>query len=139
MSGQIKRKEAVRIGSVKRDIHASERRYETEYPGLHTSTGVKALLRDYTKLCKNAYDKGDYDALVLLLDCHTAVERAKLTARQREVITLVFIEGLTQEEAGDELGTTQENVAAVIATATRRIAKIYDGWRRMGASENKQV
>jgi len=117
------------VGAVTKDLHERDRQYTTDYPGLHTSTGVKALLRDYTKLRRNAYDKGDYDALVMAIDLEAAIEAARLTEKQREVLRLVYIEGLTQEEAAGEAGIGQNTVSERITASAVKIANVYADWR----------
>lgn len=46
-----------------------------------------------------------------------------LTARQRSVIELVFIEGLTQAEAGKILGVSKHNVYAAITEVMKKLEK----------------
>jgi DNA-directed RNA polymerase specialized sigma24 family protein len=124
----VKRKERFIIGVVKRDTHEGERRLDAAYPGLHTATGVKALLRDWPRLRANAVDRGDYDAILLLADLELAMAKARLTAKQREVLRLVYYEDLTQQMAADVLGVTRENVTLMLQLAASNIAEIYERW-----------
>jgi DNA-directed RNA polymerase specialized sigma24 family protein len=125
------------LGAVSRDLHENERQYEAAYPGLDTSTGVKALLRDWTKLRLNAYDKGDYDALVLLIDLEAAMRRARLTDKQSEVLRLVYAEDLTQAKAAELLAIEQHTVSGYANNAATKIAKIYGKWARYERLQNE--
>ncbi|WP_061564913.1 hypothetical protein [Heyndrickxia coagulans] len=126
----------ITIGSVKIDIHEKERALNGRY-ALDSADGVKRLLRDYHALCERRY-KGDYAASDILLDLHTAIERAGLTNRQRLALRLVFVDDLTQTDAGIALGrltgkqSSKQTVNRLIAVATAKIARVFESWARMG-------
>lgn len=116
------------MGAGKRDIHENERRLYNEYDGLDTITGVKKLLRDWPKLRANAIDNGDYDALVLLLDLEAAMQAARLTDKQTEVLRLVYAEDLTQAKAAELLAIEQNTISDHITVTAKNIAKVYGEW-----------
>jgi DNA-directed RNA polymerase specialized sigma24 family protein len=110
-------------------MHENERRlYSETYDGLHTSDGVKKLLRDWNKLHNDAYGGSDYDALVMLLDLKTAIERATLTDKQREVLSLVYVEDMLQEDVAADMGIEQNTVSGYVNNAANKIATIYGEW-----------
>lgn len=123
--------EAVIIGSVKIDTHAKERTLEAKYHALDDPQGVKQLLGDYNALVQRQY-QGDYDAIVILVDLATAIERAGLTDRQRQALALVYEEEYTQVETADELGISKQTVNRLISVATAKVARVYEAWARMG-------
>ncbi|MED4892474.1 MULTISPECIES: hypothetical protein [Heyndrickxia] len=98
---------------------------------------MKRLLRDYHALCERRY-AGDYAASDILLDLHTAIERAGLTNRQRLALRLVFVDDLTQTDAGIALGrltgkqSSKQTVNRLIAVATAKIARVFESWARRG-------
>ncbi|MEH7521703.1 sigma factor-like helix-turn-helix DNA-binding protein [Bacillus sp. JJ1503] len=75
---------------------------------------------------------GDYDAIVILVDLATAIERAGLTDRQREALSLVYVEDLTQEKAGERMGIRREAVKRHVIVAETKIARVYESWARKG-------
>lgn len=115
------------MGSVKIDTTKGERSIDTQYAGLDSPATIKRLLRDYNALIDRQY-AGDYDAVVLLVDLETAIERAGLTARQRQALALVYIEDLTQKDVAARLNIRQPNVAAYTDRACEKIAEIYEMW-----------
>jgi len=92
---------------------------------------VKRLLRDYHALVERQYD-GDYDAVILLVDLTTAIEKAGLTERQREALTLVYFDDLSQVEAGERMGASKQTVNRLVTVATAKVARVYEVWARMG-------
>ena len=92
---------------------------------------MKRLLRDYHALVERQYD-GDYDAVILLVDLATAIELAGLTERQREALTLVYFEDLSQVEAGERMGASKQTVNRLVTVATSKVARVYEEWARMG-------
>ena len=109
------------------DKGAKERAYNAAYR-LQTAAGVKRLLADRHRIGARRF-KGDTAASDLLLDLDKAMTMARLTDRQALSIALVYGMGLTQDEAGAELGITRQAVAISIDSAAKRIARIYARWR----------
>ena len=68
----------------------------------------------------NYYDNDD------LNDILDAVERAELTERQRQVVSLVFIEDMTQKVAAIRLGIGQRSVSAHESKAVSKITEEYE-------------
>lgn len=118
------------MGVSKRDQTKVERQFDGIYR-LSTSAGVKMLLGDYHAFRARQY-LGDYDAVVVLADLAEAVRLAGLTDRQREALTLVYDEDLTQVEAGRRLGIAQKNVSEALDRAYEAIADVYYYWASHG-------
>src|SRR5699024_8980406 len=76
---------------------------------------------------------GDYDATVILIDLAEAIERARLTRRQRQALYYVYVWDLTQEKAAEYMnGVTRQNVADLLAKAEAAIAEQFEAWAWMG-------
>jgi DNA-directed RNA polymerase specialized sigma24 family protein len=125
-----RKKEAIHIGTVKRDLHEKEREFDGTYR-LNTAAGVKQLLGDYHAFQARQY-LGDYEAVVVLADLAEAVRLAGLTERQRQAVELVYGEDLTQVEAGKRLGIAQKNVSEAVDRACEAIADVYYYWSGHG-------
>ncbi len=74
---------------------------------LDTQKAVKRLLNEIPKLRQMAED-GDIDATTLMLDINRVLENAKLTERQRQVIDLRYVDGLTLADVGAALGVAPQ-------------------------------
>ena len=85
------------------------------------------MLGDYNALINRQY-AGDYDATVILVDLKKAIEMAGLTERQSEALRLVYVEDLTQEEAGKRMGVNRIVVLEHIDKALEAISDIYYYW-----------
>lgn len=119
------------MGAVKRDMHAGERRLAERY-ALDNPSGVRLLLSEYHALQERQY-QGDTDAIILLADLSTAINTAGLTDRQRQALTLVYVEDLTQAKAGEVMGgLAKQNVDNYIDNAIDKIAEIYFYWAGHG-------
>jgi hypothetical protein len=114
-------------GHVKRDLHTKERGYDSKYPALNNPSGLRILLADYHALINRKY-AGDYDAVVVLTDLAKAVEMADLTAKQLQALRLVYVDDLTQEEAGKRMGVIREAIKNYVEDAVNKIAEIYYYW-----------
>jgi DNA-directed RNA polymerase specialized sigma24 family protein len=119
------------MGSVKIDTHAKERSLEAKYPALDNSEGVRLLLGDYHALRERQY-AGDYDAVVILADLATAIERASLTNRQRQAVELVYFDDLTQVDAANRMGCSKQTVNRLTMVSLTKIARVYEKWARYG-------
>jgi RNA polymerase sigma factor (sigma-70 family) len=112
------------MGAVGIDLKSNEHKLETEYP-LETPQGVNAFLSNIHYIRSSAYDKGDYDAINMLIDFELAYSKITTTARQREAIQLVFFADLTQREAGEIMGISQQAVQQLIHAVVTKIAEQY--------------
>jgi len=74
------------------------------------------------------YEAGDYAACDILIDLETAIEKAGLTNRQRQVLRLIYEEDLTQSEAAERLMVTQEAIAKYAKATIKRITAVYRKW-----------
>ncbi|SET42157.1 Sigma-70, region 4 [Oceanobacillus limi] len=116
------------MGAVSIDIHEKERKLDETY-ALDSPEGVRLLLSDYHALVKRQYD-GDTDAIVILADLAHAIDKARLTWRQKSALHYVFIEDWTQEQTGEALGIAQKNVSTLIDRALLNIAEVFEYWAR---------
>ena len=108
-----------------------ERRLESKYPALDNPAGVRMLLCDYHALVERQY-AGDYDAVVILVDLATAIEKAALTGRQAEALRLVFEDDLSQVDTADRLGVSKQTVNRLVSVGLAKVARVYESWARKG-------
>lgn len=113
------------MGSVGIDLKTKEHRLETEYP-LETPHGVFALLSNIHHIRSSAIDKGDYDAINLLIDFEIAYSKVRLTERQKEVVKLVFMKGYTQQEAATKLGIARQTVHQIVWNVVNKVSQQYE-------------
>ena len=106
------------------DLKSNEHRLELEYP-LDTQQGVNALLSNIHYVYSSAIDNGDFDAINMIIDLEIAYSKIDITKRQREAIRLVFIADLTQREAGEIMGISQQAVQQLIQNVVQKIAEQY--------------
>jgi RNA polymerase sigma factor (sigma-70 family) len=112
------------MGAASIDLKSNEHRIETEYP-IETPQGVNALLSNIHHVRSSAIDKGDFDAINLLIDFEIAYSRINVTPRQRQAIQLVYFADLTQREAGEIMGISQQAVQQLIQSVVNKIAEQY--------------
>lgn len=118
---------AVTVGTVKIDLNTKERALDAKYHALNNPSNLRLLLADYSALVQRQY-AGDYDATVILVDLAQAIERAGLTAKQLQALRLVYVDDLTQEEAGKRMGVIREAIKNYVEDAVNKIAEIYYYW-----------
>ena len=94
---------------------------------LYKAPNVRRLLADYHALTERQF-KGDYDAVIALVDLGNAVALAGLTERQAEAIAHVYGEDLTQADAGERMGISQQAVGTTLEAALAKIQRIYGEW-----------
>ena len=92
---------------------------------LETPNGVYALLSNIHYVRSAAVDKSDFDAINLLLDLDIARNKVAASTRQSEAMDYVFEEGLTQREAADRMGISQQAVQQLVWAVINRIAEQY--------------
>jgi RNA polymerase sigma factor (sigma-70 family) len=120
------------MGATNHDKAAQHRRLEQRYgAALDNRESVRLLLSDYHALDSRRF-KGDYAASDLLIDLHTAIERAGLTDRQREVLDYIYFRQYNQTETARELGIKQTHVSRHLAVAESKIARVFEAWARAG-------
>lgn len=112
------------MGSASIDLKSNEHRLENEYP-LETPKGVNAFLSNIHHIRSSAVDKGDYDAINMLIDFELAYSRIDITSRQREAVQYVFFADLTQREAGEIMGISQQAVQQLVQSVVLKIAEQY--------------
>ena len=109
------------MGGGKIDLRSKSKRLEDTYP-IDTAKGVHALLSHIHRVREGRFIRGDYDASILLIDFEQSLEEAKLTARQKQIIELVFELDLRQEDVANVLGITQQAISDHVRTLVRKIA-----------------
>jgi DNA-directed RNA polymerase specialized sigma24 family protein len=120
------------MGATNHDKTAGHRRLEQRYgAALDNRESVRLLLSDYHALDSRRF-KGDYAACDVLIDLHTAIERAGLTNRQREVLDYIYFRQYNQTETARELGIKQTHVSRHLAVAESKIARVFEAWARAG-------
>ncbi|ACV62732.1 putative RNA polymerase, sigma 28 subunit, FliA/WhiG subfamily [Desulfofarcimen acetoxidans DSM 771] len=111
------------MGGGKIDLRSKTKRLEDAYP-VDTPKGVHALLSQIHYIREGRFTRGDYDASILLIDFEQSMEEARLTARQRQIIKMVFELDLYQDEAANILGITQQAISDHVKTLVCKIARI---------------
>ncbi|WP_050632332.1 sigma factor-like helix-turn-helix DNA-binding protein [Bacillus andreraoultii] len=102
-----------------------QQKLDTQFP-LETPQGVAALLQNYRYVKSAALDRSDFDAINILVDFERVFDKVTLTKRQKEAIRLVYEEKLTQQEAGEVLGITQQAVGQLLQAVARKISEEYE-------------
>ena len=111
------------MGGGKIDLRSKSKRLEDAYP-IDTPKGVHAILSHIHYIREGRFTRGDYDASILLIDFEQSLEEARLTARQRQIIDMVFEQDMYQEEAANILNISQQAVSDHINALVRRIATV---------------
>lgn len=128
------------MGAPLHDKEAAHRRYGEEYT-LSTAEGVAMILRDLHVLRERRFNAGDYAACDILIDLDTAIEKARLTNRQKQAVYYVYEQGCSQVEAAELMGVGKAAVGNLLNGtphydgALERIAGIYRGWRYEGCEK----
>ncbi|GEK57161.1 hypothetical protein CHL76_02380 [Marinococcus halophilus] len=99
-------------------------KFEKDYP-LETPEGVYALFVDYDHVKSSAYDKTDFDAVDLLIDFDKACSKVCKTERQGTAIYLVFTKHLTQREAAERMGISQQAIHQLIWNVINKVSQYY--------------
>ncbi|MEK3887273.1 sigma factor-like helix-turn-helix DNA-binding protein [Bacillus sp. FSL K6-3431] len=97
------------------------------HKNVNKAPNVRSLLAQYHAIHERQF-KGDYDAVVTLVDLAEAITRAGLTDRQAQAIALVYGDDLTQADAGERLGVGQNTVSELLALGIAKIQRVYDKW-----------
>ena len=92
---------------------------------LETEKGVYALLSNIHYVRALRFARSDYDACNILIDFLLAYESADLTPRQKDALALVYERDITQKEAAEYMGASQQAVQQHIKAAVRKIAETY--------------
>jgi RNA polymerase sigma factor (sigma-70 family) len=100
-------------------------RFKDLFP-LETPQGVTALLQNYSYVKSAALDRSDFDAINLIIDFERVFERVSLTSRQKEAIRLVYEEEMTQKEAGETLGISQQAVGQLLQAVAKKLAEEFE-------------
>ena len=111
------------MGGVKIDLRSKAKRLDDAYP-IDTPKGVHALLSQIHYIREGRFTRGDYDASILLIDFEQSQQEANLTARQMQIIEMVFEQDMYQEEAANILSISQQAVSDHINALVRRIARV---------------
>jgi DNA-directed RNA polymerase specialized sigma subunit len=104
----------------RRDSLKKEKEYEELFP-LDSKRGVLSLLYSLNQIGERRFYEGDMDACVLLMDLELSIEKAGLTKKQKEILNLLYYKGLTQKEAAEVTGSSQQAVLDRKNNAIRKI------------------
>lgn len=99
---------------------------------------VRKLLIYIHRLETRKHD-GSEDATDDLLDLSTAITKAVLTDKQKEVLRLLFIEDFTQGEVGLKLVTSDRNIRYHLRSATKKLADVYEEWHELEEKERMEL
>lgn len=97
---------------------------------LDSVDGVYAVLQNLHAIRTYSESQSDYYATDILADIELAIQNVKLSKRQREILDLVFEQELTQCEASEVLGISQQAVSQHINTIVQRVADYEWGKHR---------
>ena len=111
------------MGGVKIDLRSKAKQLDDAYP-IDTPKGVHALLSQIHYIREGRFTRGDYDASILLIDFEQSQQEANLTARQMQIIDMVFEQDMYQEEAANILGISQQTVSVHINALVKKIAAV---------------
>jgi len=115
------------MGHVKIDTERQARAYSQTY-ALNTASGVRAILRDRHVIGSRRF-RGDTAASDIIIDLHSAIESAELSAHQAEVIAWLYGLDLTQETAARIMGISRPAVTQLCDAALERIAAVFSRWK----------
>ncbi|TPG88147.1 RNA polymerase subunit sigma [Brevibacillus laterosporus] len=109
------------------DIEKGHRNLSVRY-ALNDRDGVDAILRDIHQLRSSRFERGDYAACDVLIDLAEAIERAGLTAREKEALYYVYERDFDIGETGYELGVSGRRAYQLVDNGLQRIASVYGAW-----------
>lgn len=115
------------MGACAVDIEKGHRNLSVRY-ALNDRDGVHAILRDIHQLRSSRFERGDYAACDVLIDLAEAIEQAGLTAREKEALSLYYLDDLTQEEVGRTMGVGKPRINQLVNAGLKRIATVYSRW-----------
>lgn len=104
------------------------RKYEQTYQ-FYTEKGIDRLLKDFHTLKLRAYDHGDMAAVDIRLDLERAIELARLTDRQKQILDLIYNHDMKVEEIAEQLGVNASTVSRTRKAALAKIAAVYRSWK----------
>lgn len=114
------------MGVSKYDNEAAVRRIEQEY-ALDNPKSIDLLLRHLPYMQERRFN-GDYAASDVLMDMETAISKADLTDRQRQVLRLVYFEDMKQTQVAVEMGITAPTVNLYKRLLAQKIAAVFERW-----------
>lgn len=103
------------------------KRYEDKYE-VTTPEGVAILLTDIHDIRKRIFERGDVAGVDIMLDLVTAIEKAKLTERQKQVIYYVYERAYSEREAAELLGIHNATLHLHKTTALAKIVAVFAAW-----------
>ena len=107
-----------------------------EFP-MEEPKGVYEFFCWYPHITSAAYDRGDMNALMMIVDFEEALNHVKFTKRQKESMVHVFVDGKSQRQAGEIMDVTQQAVQRFLYLATGKIADYYTNKRKKPNSWRK--
>lgn len=88
---------------------------------------VKETLKLLHILSYDCYSESNYRASVIFMDLKEAITDARLTSRQLDAITYVYVDDNTRSVASERLGVSRKTLDKIETTAIEEIAKYYRG------------
>lgn len=90
--------------------------------------GILYLLANKRKLQIDAYVKGSYGAVELLIDLDSVLSEANLTERQQEIVDLYYFKNWTQSEIANHYNISQQAVVASLNWVKSKINTVLTDW-----------
>lgn len=112
------------MGEVGFDLLVNERKLEILYP-MYTIEGVFTFLENYNHIKSSMYYNGDYDALIMLVDFEKALMESKLSEKELQVLTLVFIQDMKRVDVAKMFNVRKQTVQSWLKRAVEKIASYY--------------
>lgn len=99
-----------------------DRKASTSF-SIDQSKMVFNLLHHLHHIREARYYRGDADAVIILLDLYNALQKAKLSRKQKQILFLAYELDAKQEEIGIVLNMSQQAVSYQIKSAIQCILK----------------
>ncbi|MGG0757545.1 sigma factor-like helix-turn-helix DNA-binding protein [Brevibacillus laterosporus] len=64
----------------------------------------------------------------MLIDLAEAIERAGLTAREKEAFYYVYERDMTMGDAGNGMGVGKDRISRLVSTGIERVARVFEEW-----------
>lgn len=93
-----------------------------------TEDTILSILSNHRKVSIEAYALGNPEKVEILIDIDLLLKEANLTDRQLQIVELYFIKQLTQEQAAETLGISQQAVCDQLPIIKRQIKAVAKKW-----------
>lgn len=92
----------------------------------YTKASVQNILEHFFQF-SSAIERGNTDAVCLILDMKEAAKKAKLTSQQQRVFYYRFLQQYTQEEIAIELSISHQAVSKHVELIVLKMHRILNG------------